>query len=478
MRKKLAAGFFIVLFSAGAAHAMTLAEFLHEVNQRHGALRSIDASEEAATDRRLSGDLPLVPTLLLNASYTDDRRFPNQFFQLGATQTKTTQYTLGLNKSFSSGTTIGFTANAMEYENPGATNLAPGLYFDRFGTGSLGLSLSQSLWKDFFGAATRLRHEREYENERAEKGGLDLQRRQLLVNAEATFWDYIYAQEDLNIRQSSLDRSQKILSWTKRRVDDGISDRADYLQSQALVASRQLELMASQDNFLSVQKAMRDLMELGAGDVLPSMQADMSKPRQMQTFVDGRGKVVQLDAYLSALQAKARAAGAREVEDAYRPDLVLSGSYATNSYEPNMNQAIRNWNDADKPTAQVGLKMVYIFDTSVKGAATGAARKEALAAKLLSERKSLESESSWSELNRRYNELGRRIESAQNISVIQKNRADAEGRKFNQGRSITLNVVNAEQDAAEAALTLTKMKAEQRKMEAQGRLFIGTEGAL
>ena len=468
----------VLLLSASAAQAMNLPEFLQAVEQKHGTLKSLEASEEAATDRRTAGDLDLVPSLLLNATYTDDKRFPNQFFQLGATETKTTAYTLGLNKKFSSGTTVGLSANAMEFENPGATNLAPGLYFDKFGTGSLGITLSQSLWKDFFGAGTRLRWEREMQTERAEKGGIDLQRRQLLVQAEATFWDYIYGQEDLRIRQSSLDRSQKILNWTKRRMDDGISDNADYYQSEALVASRQLQLLSSQDDFMTVQKTIRDLLELGPAETLPNIEGDLSARRSMNVFVQGKGHIMQLDAYLSAVQAKARAAQAKEVEESYKPDLVLSGGYSTNSYEPNMNTAVKNWNETDKPTTNIGLKMVYLFDTDVKGAATGAARKDAMAAKLLSERKNLESDSAWSEINRHYNEMSRRIESAQNISVIQKKRADAEGKKFNQGRSITINVVNSEQDAAEAELSLNKMKAEQRKMEAQGRLFIGLEETL
>jgi outer membrane protein TolC len=468
----------ILLGSALTAQAMDLSEFLHQVEQKHGTLKSLAASEEAATDRRTSGDLDLVPSLLLNATYTDDKRYPNQFFQLGATETKTTAYTLGVNKKFSSGTSLGLSATAMEYENPGAANLAPGLYFDKFSTGSLGISVSQSLWKDFFGAATRLRWEREMETERAEKGGLDLQRRQLLVQAEATFWDFIFGQEDLRIRQSSLDRSQKILNWTKRRMDDGISDKADYYQSEALVASRQLQLLSSQDDFLTVQKNMRDLLELGAGDTLPKMEGDLSTRRSMNVFVQGKGRILQLDAYLSAVQAKARAAQAREVEESFKPDLVFQGAYSTNSYEPTLNTAVKNWNETDKPTTTVGLKMVYLFDTDVKGSASGAARKDALAARLLSERKNLESESAWSEINRHYNEMSRRIESAQNISVIQKKRADAEGKKFNQGRSITINVVNSEQDAAEAELSLNKMKAEQRKMEARGRLFIGLEETL
>ena len=119
--------------------------------------------------------------------------------------------------------------------------------------------------------------------------------------------------------------------------------------------------------------------------------------------------------------------------------------------------------------------MVYMFDTSVKNSARGAARKEALAAQLMSEKKNLESETQWIELNRRYSEMSKRVENASEMSRLQSAAAKAQTDLFNKGRSITATVINAEEDSGAAELNLTKLKSEQRKMEAQGRLFVVIE---
>ncbi len=477
-----------VLLWQGTAQGMDLPEFLQAVQQRHKTLQSLDASIDAASDRREAGDLELSPVLRANASYSDDKRAPNQLFQFGVTETKTTQYSLGLDKKFSSGTAVGLSASAVETENPGMIPLTsiPGispaqansLYLAKSGVGSLGFSISQSLWRDAFGRATRLRRDRENEVAAAEKGQFNLQKKQILIQAENTYWDYVIAQENKRISESSFERSRKIESWTERRARDGISDRADLLQTQALVAQRQLQLQMAENDLMAAQKAIRDLLETPAAEPLPRLEGNIAQIRDLKSQVQGKGRVVQLEAYLTALQARSKAASSREVDDSYKPDITLQGSYRTNSYEPNLGRAVNTWTETDKPTATIGLQMVYQFDTDAKGAAQGVARKEALAAKLLSERKLMESESSWTELQRLNQDLKAQIESAEKISSLQLKRAKAQIDKFNKGRSLTTDVVQAEQDAAEAELSLTRLRSTQRKLEAQAQLFIGIEETL
>lgn len=116
-----------------------------------------------------------------------------------------------------------------------------------------------------------------------------------------------------------------------------------------------------------------------------------------------------------------------------------------------------------------------MFDTEVKSAQSSVARKETLAAELQSNRKKIESDVLWNELNRRYLELTRKIDAATKMFELQSALAKAEADKFNKGRSVTSNVINSEQDAEDAEHNLTMMKIEQRKLEAQSRLFISEE---
>jgi len=453
---------------------MNLQDYLKTVQSKHKSIQAFDVQKEAADLRNVGSDIDLVPVMNAGISYLDDQSPFSQFVTLGAKRTKITDYNLGFSKKFSTGTTLGLSADAASYDSPGL--LLGNAPFSTFGTGSLGVSLSQSLWKDFFGHGTRLRWEQQDAATTSLKGQYDLQAKVLMVNAEQAFWNYLYAIENVKISRDSLERSKKIETWTRRRVNDGISERAELLQTQALVSSRELLLIAVEDDLASAKQALRDFMELGSTDPLPEMAGDISQARALRSMVDGTaGHVVALDAYLSAIDAKANALTADRVEDAYRPDLVLSGSYQTHAIDTSMPRAVDKWTNTDFPTAKVALNFVYQFDTSVKDAARNASRKEALASKLVSERKFLESESSWVELNRHYAELTKRIEAADQVAKLQDDRAKAEANLFNKGRSITNNVVNAEEDAGTAKLNLVRLKSDQRKMEAQGRLYIAVE---
>lgn len=465
----------LLIWTPCLAFAMNLQEFLQVVQTKHKTIQSFDVQKEAADLRNLAGDISLVPALTAGAYWVQDKSPLNQFVTLGAKESRIADYSLGFSKKFSTGTSLGLSAEAAEYENPGlALPQAPGL--SKFGSGALGITLSQSLWKDFFGEGTRLRWQQQNAATTAEKGRYDLQKKLLLVNAEQAYWGYLFALESVKISRDSLERAKRIESWTRRRMNDGISERADLLQTQALVSARQLLLIGAEDDLAAAKQSLRDFLELGTTEALPQVTGDLSKARSLGSMVDGqKGKVLQLDAYLSAIEAKARALAAKQVDDAYRPDLVLSGAYQTHSLDQTLPKAVDNWASTDRPTAKVALNLTYLFDTDVKSAARNSSRKDALAAKLISERKLLESESSWVEINRRYSELTRRIEAADQVMRLQDDRAKAEESLFNKGRSVTSNVVNAEEDADTAKLNLVRLKSEQRKMEAQGRLFIAVE---
>lgn len=464
-----------VFFWQSSVFAMSLQDYLKTVESKNKAAQSYEVSKEAIESRRIAEDIDLAPALTAGYNYELDKSPLGQFVVLGATETETTTYSLGLSKKFSTGTTLGLAAATTEIENQGLT--APQFaQFSKAGTGSLGVSLQQSLWKDFFGRATRLRWERLEATTEAQKLNFDLQKKLFLVNAEAAFWDYIYALDSLQIGRESLQRAQKIENWTRRRVNDGIGERADLLQAQALVASRQLNLISVEDDLASAKRKIRDFLELSDADAFPDIKGDPAKSRPLNSMIEGtKGKVVTIDAYLASLSAKAQSVVAKETEDAFRPDLVLTASYNTNSLESDMAGATAQLGDTSRPTTKVGLNFVYLFDVAAKSSAKNAARKEALAAQLVSERKMMDSESSWIELNRRYIEMSKRIDSASKISSLQMKSAQAQSDLFNKGRSITKNVIDAEEDAANAALNLTRLRTEQRKMEAQGRLFVAVE---
>lgn len=472
MSSRIVLGFLIASMST-SAQAMDLKTYMDQVVSRHHGLESLRASRESAEDKRKAGDLELSPSLSLKGSYLSDKKQPNF---LGSTESQATEYSAALGKKFSTGTSLNLTALAGGYRQLGIASPAFAAY-QMYGSGGLGLSFSQSLWKNGFGRSTRLRHEREAETAAAEAGSYDLQARQILTEAESSFWDYLYVRQQVEVSKASLERAQRIENWVGRRNADGIADQADLFNAKSLAASRRLQLLNLQDELVAAEKKVRDQLELSPEESLPKFEGDLKTLRNPTKMMEGQGRVVRLDAWLASKEARARDAAAREVEDSLRPDLVLSGAYSTNSFQSGggYGEVPKDWTKADTPTAQVALTWTYVFETDAKQSALAQSKKTALASKLLAERKEREGQTAWTELLRRHEELTKKIESTGQLRELQMQRSKALQVKLSKGRAITTDVVNAEQDAADAELQWTRLQAEQRKIEAQSRLFISVK---
>lgn len=453
------------------AEAMDLKSYLQQIAAKNPSLKAYEASASAADGRFATANLDLSPVLTLSGKKVDDQS--TQLMAPTLTRVKTTEYSIGLAKKFSTGTSVMVQGLVTEYniDQTAAPN-----HFEN-AQGSVALSLSQSLWKNSFGHGTRTKLEKEAAQSALERNSFDLQGKQALIEAEGAFWNHIYLGEEFKQRKAALERAEKIEGWVSRRVKNGIGDRSDLLGAKGLTAARRLEMMGSADELLASEVRIRELMDLGPDEKVPELSANLDQIRSMNEYVpnQGKGSIVRLDTYLAVLEAKAKALGAEETIDSLRPDLTLEGMYKTNGYDPELSGAMKNMTDTDKPTSMVGVKFTWLLDWSVKNSARDTAKMDALAAKLKKDQKLRESADAWIEIQRRYQVLSKKIKAAREMSDLQTGKASSERDKLSKGRSITSQVILAEQDASEAELMLTRLLAEQRKLEAQGRLFVRIE---
>jgi outer membrane protein TolC len=456
----------LLISFASIAQGLTLDEYLSQVKQKNRLFSSYDLSIQASEARREAGDLALAPILSAGYTLTRDKTQPSA---LGPDR-QITDYTLGIKKNFSTGTAISLTGQADEFDYAGPVPPAT-----RFATGSLGVSLKQSLWKDFFGAATRLRRERESAVSQAETLALELRKRALLIEAESGFWDYAVALENLNLKKENFDRSKKLSSWTSNRVSNGISDRSDLMSIRALNSLRELELSTAADDLKVQELRIRQNLDLAANEPTPPIQIDEAVARPYFAEMANKKNILKIESYLTSLEAKSRALVAREVKDSLRPDLSLVGGYNTSTYDPQFSEVQKNMTKTEFPKTFIGVTFSWMFDTDAKRAQVEAAEKEALAAQYNSDRNKIIGRDAWLEHVRRYEVAKKSVATLQKIAEYQRERAKAEQDKFSKGRTVTLNVVTAETDAAVAEVTYVTAKSNLRKLEASTQLFISVE---
>ncbi len=458
-----------IIVSAQMAGAITLEEYLAQVRQKNRIYTSVDLSVEASNARREAGDVSLSPRLTATYGIATDKTVPNTT----AAERKSTEYSLGLSKQFSTGTAVTLTARS-------GHNQYAGLYAPLssdptrgtdFSTSGLGITIQQSLWKDFFGNGTRLRHQREEAVNSYENLLLDLNRRRILIEAESSFWDYAIALEDVKLKQENLDRSKKLDRWTSGRVNNGISDRSDLMNVKALMSLRELQFQTSSDQLKTEEVRFRQNLDLAAGDPTPIIQASLGETRTDIRQMMQQKNMIEIEAYLASLDAKSRKLTSDELRDSLRPDLALVGAYNTSAYDPTGNNATNDISKPDYARTYVGLNFTWMFDTSAKRAQINAYEKEALAAKYTSEKKAVEGRTAWTEFLRKYTATQETVKTLEKIANYQRQRVKAEQDKFSKGRTITTNVVTAETDSAEAEVTYLRAQSGLKKLEASTLLF-------
>lgn len=455
--------FFVVLVVNSFSQAMTLDEYMLKVKNDNKVFKSFFYSTQAANEKLVSGDILLAPVLTAAGSVASDKSLPS----LIGDKREVTEYSLGVVKKFPTGTSLTLSAKTDQFNNETAT---PAL--SQYSTGGLGISLQQSLWKDFFGRSTDLRRSREIIINQTETIAIDLKLRMALYDAEAAFWDYAFAQEDLKLKKSNLERAKKMQQWTSNRVSNGISDQADLMNVKALAAIREVQLAAAEDEIKTQETKVREYLVVAGAEPTPTLQADLKLSRNSFAELIKQKNIIKIDSYLSSLDAKAKKIIADEVKESLRPDLSLVGSYNTSAYDRDYQQVSNNLSNTDRPKTFIGVNFSWMFDTAAKQAQLFGSSQEALAAQFLAERNLTLGRNAWNDMIRKYEITKQSVLTLEKVAQFQRERARAEQNKLAKGRTITANVVTAETDAAEADVSLLKAQAGLRKLEASSILFI------
>ena len=298
---------------------LSLNDFLDLLVNKNKKYQALVESQDSALEKYLQSDLELSPVLMLKTSQFDDQSLQQKTPTYTVNRFKQKEHSLGLAKKFSTGTSVALEGVVSDVSINAVNSGVPFGADQGFGTGSF--SISQSLWKNAFGSATRLRWKREEALAKLESESFNLQARQTLIDAEAAFWDLLYLQREVELRKNSLDRANRIQVWVRNRLSNGIGDKADLLNAQGLVVGRELQLLQSQDELIAAEKKISEMLQLEKSETIPLLRGDLNVERSLFANIksingggvvqNSEGRIVRLDAYIKLQEAKARGGSAR-----------------------------------------------------------------------------------------------------------------------------------------------------------------------
>ena len=176
----------------------------------------------------------LQPSLTVNVTLANNSSFStsqlNGASSLGLLQNN---FSVSYAKNLKWGTTVGVaTTMARSKSNNAFSTFNPSY------VGKITYSISQHLMRDR-GSIVNLRQVYQAQNsEKISESQFEIQLTNLLVTAQKAYWDLVFSERDLQVKQASLELAKKTLEENKQKVDIGTMARIDVVQTQLDVAQR------------------------------------------------------------------------------------------------------------------------------------------------------------------------------------------------------------------------------------------------
>lgn len=387
-------------------------------------------------------------------------------------------FSMGLSKPFETGTQLDVRTSYEEARIRRGTNVVAAATEIRFLT-DWEVSISQSLWRDFFGRATRYRQDGDRAEFKARMYRLMFQQQEELLRIENLYWDWVFALREQEIRKLNFHRSQTIEKWTKERLARSAAEPTDLLNSQALVANRELQLQTVRDRLDRTALAFRlvfpNLKEVT--NFKPDFVESNRARTPQELMIGPRVKVApeRLDSLASRYSATAAQNRSKQIREETKPDLNLVFSHGNNGIDADSGTSIREAYGTDQPFNRVALVFNANLDFGLMAEQKTAARLTAEAEELRSRQLARQSELQWTDLVREIQSLGAQVVLAEKHADLQRKKAEAEKLRYARGRTTAAQAITFEQEAAEAELRAAQLMVDLRKAEARSRLFTTQE---
>ncbi len=468
---------------------LALDDYIIEVKGNHPGLKGAVISSEAGQQRSEEGQIPNSFTFYSEIKLTSDAKLTPPVF-IGYDNITTNTYSFGISKitTFGLETKLHYDLLTFDYNNPvirlslGPTPIGGNTAGDQGNTvfpfswanASPVLELKQSIWAGGFGRTVRATEDQTEAKALASSYEASFQAKSAIVKAEAAYWRLALARESLLVRRESLDRANKILDWNRRKFKLQLGEQSDVLQADAQVKTRELELIAAQNEERS---ASRDFNSLRNSDsrVVPEVIVDI-RSLNLERIAIPKRAVLRDDVKAADQTMRATIAGATIAREKDTPTLDAFVSFALNGQRgydvaSNLSSAFGPSFSLNRPTRVVGLKFSIPLDIALVNKSRDAWRHEGIAAEMTYNRKLFEQEQNWKDLNESLNEAIQRFELSQRLESVQGEKLLAERKRLERGRTTTYQVLLFEQDLLSSQLARIRDQASILNIIAQMKLF-------
>jgi len=465
---------FLMVSGMAGAQTLDLSTYLSQVKEKGPEYRSARKALEGYSKQSRQQDLAFSPTLDVSYGHMDDQQ--EQLIPFNGDRTQADELKASLSNQLPWGPklSVGYSFRHITVSNAAPFILSP--YYSVAPTASLSLPL----FKDFLGAQTRAGADKVRTQFESAAQGAGFQSGGALFNAKVAYWNLALLRAEKGIRQDTLERSQKIQEWTKRRVARNLADPPDALQAEASVRVAELDLQMAAERERTARldfNRLRGVEQEGVLEELEGLEASLSSVKvEIPAQVPDRQDLLS-----SERTAASQKAAYDEAHQNIFPDITLMASWTGGSLDGGgatpgdlgiaNGEAFQNKN----PIYQVGAKFSLPLDVFTASRVSEGYQANSESAQLAYENKRIEVSQQWKDLKDRLGDADKRLEMAAQIETIQKKKADEERRRLELGRTTQFQLLSFENDYALARLRRLSLVLEKLSLLAQAQWWLASE---
>ena len=457
----------LVLVASGLhAETLTLESYLGQVRQDNPQLRGLRAQDTAYS---LAAKEPLTaysPQLKADAQVYDDKLEP-ALAAFSPAHTRANGWDLGVSKLFSTGTYVGvdYKGDVTEMIFPtGSPIAAPETTGHQFG-----VTLSQSLWRNFNGSQTEAGILQAQAGADAARAGNRYGAQAVLFQARSAYVQLETVRQVRALQEESLTRNAKILEWTKQKQADNLADKVDVLQVEAAVRLVALGLATSKQSEAEAAARFNSLR-----GVDPSAPVGDLEPLSLPSALPAsKGDRADIEAARQAL--KASDAQAETIVQRYTPDISVFANLSANERDADGGKAFGDLSKGEHPQSVVGIKLTANLDRGLLNQVLSGADQAKGAGQAQIEDKKQALAQDWKQLQAQWDGLQARLTLAQELEKLQGEKAEREKSRYRDGRTTNFQVLRFEDDYSLARIQILQLLANARVLEAQARFYNGDD---
>jgi outer membrane protein TolC len=362
---------------------------------------------------------------------------------------------------------VGIEARQMQLNG---INLGPGLpRMDAdLATLSPSIEVSQALWQNAWGRSFELQRNALSSATRVREKQLEALQVAKKLEARLSYGRVVFARERVQNAEQSLANAEKILKYLRKKESRNLAETSDLLQSQALVASRELELRQALAELDEAQVFFNSLRHKtgNVSERLQSLKSIANTSRNQNLDVSHRAELAiyeeQLNATMSSIELE---------REKTKPSFEVFASYAALSTREDLVNTPSGFGSPYQPNTTIGLRLSMPLDQDLidRQLQASSVRKSATELRRENERNNLQKDLNTLLVKRKDSIATLAV--AEKLEDLQRRKLANEQKEYRNGRSTTYQILMFTQDLATAEFAKLQALYSLKIIDAQLRMY-------